>query len=275
MISEFTECEVDSHRFNFLLSNKHPCFRDTKVNDSVRVQKTMCLKTKNAEIWIECHDGVTHGVESSQRLSLCWNARDRSKKFFYVKPNVDKTHGIAGSEIEEFLRVRDIKMISTSPWSYYRGAWIHSCRDEIRKHRTASKHKVSFLGALKNSGEYDRVHDISVFRNKFSNLFISDSLQPIEYVGAINESEWTLHPHGIGVRHALYESMALGCPGIVPNSVYLHSFLRDCHLVYDKAEDVSQFLLRDPHREKLCVELYEMYMTPEAIIQQILTGVNE
>ena len=270
-----TECEVDSHRFNFLLANKHPAFRDVKVNDSVRVQKTMCLISKEAEIWIECHDGVTHGVESSHRLSLCWEARNRSKKFFYAKPNVAKLGSEPGSEIESFLRTHGIKMIRTSPWSYYYGAWIHSCRDEIRKHRTGDKHKVSFLGALRNSGTYDRLHDIGVFRHKFDGLFISDSLQPIEYVGAINETQWMFQPHGIGVRHSLYESMALGCPSLVPESLYLHEFLRDCNLIYKKAEDVSGFLLRDTHREKACVETYEMHMTPETIIQQILDGVNE
>ena len=80
-------------------------------------------------------------------------------------------------------------------------------------------------------------------------------------------------PHGWGLRHSIYECMALGIPSIIPECSYLDDITRSCNIVY--SGDVPVVSDRRPDLEAACIEAYETHMTPEAIVNNVIKQLHE
>lgn len=107
---------------------------------------------------------------------------------------------------------------------------------------------------------------------------VFESLHPADYVrhlsGGRNPTPaFCFQPHGVGLRHAIYECMALGIPSIIPECSYLDDITRRCNIVY------SGTLPKLPDRrldlEQACIDAYETYMTPEAIVSDVIRQLRE
>jgi hypothetical protein len=178
----------------------------------------------------------------------------KTKKKFYFKPLYSKS---LSSSTELFLSNQDWEFNSIHPWSYYSGnyaAFFHQ-RNEIRKAiKTESKNEITFFGRF-NDSHYSKI-DYPLGENenfKTKRSYHSDCLKEedivsrpsrkqriqnfekahdvkvklyenvcegIETINAMKNAKILLQPHGISVRHNIYEGMMLGINSIVETTSY-------------------------------------------------------
>ena len=98
------------------------------------------------------------------------------------------------------------------------------------------------------------------------------------------QSKVQFQPHGVGPRHSIYESMMLGIPSIIPECSYLDAVTREHNFIcselmhYVPVDDIKNVMesesLYTETREKI-IDLYETYMTHEAIINSVFNRIEK
>jgi len=266
-----TTCHVSSHRFNYLLPSIP---RDWSRRQEI-VAKTMLWDMPTCEVWWECHDGVMDDqVESTERLDLCLAARNRNKKFFYVKPNLSPT-----CSKHFYEKIDEVKgeLLTCFPWSYY-DAYAHIINNRhVFRENLNGKHLVAFFGGYASCYVYDRKADVNSAKITYGDKFVEmNGLRTNNYVQELMTTYCTLQPHGVGLRHGTYEALCLGIPSLVPPSSYWKKEILDCCIQYSPGNVPNYVdLVCDDYkiRSEYCVYTWEKYMTSSAIINSVLSHV--
>jgi len=308
------------HRFAFLHKEVEKQL-GTKISAGNPVDKTMVWLGDEIDVYWECHDGVQDFIEkeSCARLYKLIQAFKPTKPFLYVKPNFSPTRSAGHCALAEDHGGR---LITCSKWSYYpHYQWMFDNRIELRKRRNAQR-KLAFFGAMHDKIRYDtttykenpfeRGISRSDARNMFSvmldvipeenvaaplsrNQVIKgleagintpvmkfEGLGPSAYANAVLETQVVFQPHGVGPRHAIYESMMLGVTSIIPECSYLDLFTREHNLIINETptqedfERINHLLAgNEPERGLMNEFLFEKHMTPKAIISSVLNEGRE
>jgi hypothetical protein len=260
---------IGSNRFNFLRSAIPNDWTDGGGNSPAHGLHVMLWSTLTTDVWWECHDGVTDdfpGIEEATTLEACLHFRS-SKRFIYVKPNWSD---VKCTQHRAIAQREGIDIVTCAPWSYYDKVMFgdvraYARRNELRKMVLSRDLRVKFLGRLTDS----RLPVLKQAQQTYGYAFsINGGLLPQQYVSEVVSASHCLQPHGIGLRHSIYECMALGVPSIIPESSYMHATTRHANLVYQKALPILYG--RSTELEKACIDVYETYMTPEAIVGSVL-----
>lgn len=263
------------HRFDYLRQGL-PKHWDV-VSHPMLVDKTMLWDSPTLQVCWEHHDGVTDDVqeERTERLELFLQARDRRKSFVYVKPNFSVTRS---QKFVQFVQSNGGQLVvPNGRWSYYP---FHKYVFENRARLRAQAQRpfgpcVSYYGSRSNANySFDRRRAIdlaeALYDDSFRAIRIDD---PETLANAITNTTYVFQPHGIGIRHNVYECMALGVPCIIPEISYLTPALRHCHVIHGsllpKWDALSDEIARD-ERAALCIEEFERNMTPQAIVLDVL-----
>lgn len=248
--------------------------------------------------------------ESLERLWLCLQRRDPKRQFVYVKPNLSATgsaaviefarqHGVLLLTCPKWSYYDDV-MIHCN---------LFRDRERLRRARnTKDPRQILFMGGIGSytfdksvyrqlpysygiSGQdarlfklegapnheplvIDRQNTLSIAQTKWGSRFSAlTSLHPYNYIQhLIGQRDpmpaFCFQPHGVALRHAIYESMALGIPSIIAECSYLDDITRRCNIIYDG--DLPDLPDRRPDLEQACVEAFETYMTPKAIVDNVL-----
>lgn len=97
------------------------------------------------------------------------------------------------------------------------------------------------------------------------------------------DSKIQFQPHGVGPRHAIYESMMLGIPSIIPECSYLDGIVREHNFIcselmhYIPVDDINAALSDEKTYQEISegiVEIYEKYMTNDAIVSGVLNAIE-
>lgn len=128
----------------------------------------------------------------------------------------------------------------------------------------------------------DRKIILKIAQNLWGNKFSSISgLHPADYVKHLRGQRTPtpaicFQPHGVGLRHAIYECMMVGIPNIIPENSYLDNHIRSCNIIFKDLNELSSISIeRNKDLEDLCIETFETYMTPEAIISNVITQLKQ
>ena len=105
------------------------------------------------------------------------------------------------------------------------------------------------------------------------------------YLSNILRTNFNFCPPGVGqIIHKVYENMAIGLPSIIPESSYTFPSplnINDIGIVYNGKKDFInkyfEFVNESRFREvmKNCVRIYEKYLTPKAIVEDMINKIND
>jgi hypothetical protein len=256
------------HRFQHLIPSIP---KNWEIYNSPIVDKTMTWEFPDKQIWWEYHDGILPkaGIESTERLDLCFAARNKNKRFFYIKPNISNFQSIDFFKLAE---KNNFHILSCPKWSYYHDVYDYikhnrfSFRESI-KNNSLRTTKIVFCGSLKGYNGKNNWGD---------NVSIHSGLNKFQYVETLIKSAYALQPHGGGLRHSTYECMAIGIPCIIPESSYIDNITRLSNIVYDiMPTNIPEY--KSQEWEELsnnCIEIWESKMTANAIISNVLSQIE-
>jgi hypothetical protein len=306
------------HRFEFLHKEVEKQL-GVKISGRNPVDKTMVWLGDEIDVYWECHDGVRDFVEkeSCARLYKLIQTFKPTKPFLYVKPNFSPTRSAGHVAL---AAEHGGRLVTCAKWSYYpHYQWMFDNRFELRRRRNIQR-KLAFFGATNDKIRYDTTNYIEhpfehgISRSDARNMFgvhldvvleenvaapgtrmelvkmieagtntpvaVFEGLGPSAYANAVLETQLVFQPHGVGPRHAIYESMMLGVPSIIPECSYLDSVTRNFNLIIN--EDVTQedcehikLMFDKPDRDTMLDIAFEENMTPEAIVRSVLNEVRE
>jgi len=260
---------TSSKRFNFILS---VIPKEWNKNQLAPVEKTMLFDSKTTQIWWENHDGIIDGLEEPHKIIEVSRFLDKNKKQFYVKPNFCNEKSI---KIIDFARSNHVTLITTMPWSYYSAMLqIHARRFELRKLKRFND-AVMFAGCQNDRIDtfFKRSQHILAAKSLYKNYEIVSGLHHNDYINKIVETGWAHQPHGVCLRHSIYECLALGTPSIIPHCSYLKKEISDTSLIYHDLSlpKISSETLQNLSQK--CIETYESFMTPEKILNSVLSSI--
>ena len=269
------------HRFQYLIPSIP---KEWIISSQPIVDKTMLWDLKDTQVWWEYHDGIlpSMGQESTERLNLCWEARNKDKRFIYVKPNLSQTQSLGFFEL---AKQNNFELLTSPKWSYYHDVYRHinNVREEVKKFRNTNNFietTIVFCGSTTGfNGHYDaRKYYIDKSREYWgTNFSIHTGLGPKQYVDVLKMAAYAIQPHGGGLRHATYESMALGIPSLIPESSYIDNITRGCNIVFSKFENIVYDINSIEYKElsQKCIDAWETHMTSQSIVDCVLKQIKE
>lgn len=296
------------HRLQYLtLSSK---FQDsTHHAGKSPIDKIMVLIGKSSACVIEYTDGVIDQQEqestffASQVLDKVETHFDVSgKKRIYFRPLYSQT---LSSSLETMLKERGWSLRGLYPWSYYAGNYIAflSNRKAIREYvrtqrkegafffgrlhdiaypkvdvppgekypvkRSESKHVLSSEDFISRPSRRERLKNFAVSHG-LNIKIVESSAEGRETIQSIMNASFLLQPHGISVRHNIYEGMLLGIPSIIEKTSYnTELFDNFTQWNFDEGEPPINLGRCNLEGDKL-IDVFEMHMTPDAIVASIL-----
>lgn len=253
--------------------------------------------------------------ESTERLRLCLQHRDSKRQFVYVKPNLSATRSRAFIELarqERFLLLTCSRWSTYSDVLFE--CCLYTDRERLRRARQrknprdilflGSSGKYSFDRSFYDQPPYeygiagydaralnlpdapasdmfdvDRSTILEQARTVWGSRFHTfGSLNPgnyIEYLYGRREPmpAFCFQPHGVGLRHSIYECMMLGVPSIIPECSYLDDITRKCNIIY--SGELPVLSNRRIDLEHACVESFEAFMTPQAIVSSVFNQLQQ
>lgn len=288
-----------SSRFGFISS----AFDTVWAIKNAPVKNTMLWDFPHLQAWWEYHDGIFDLVprESVHTLWQCLQHRDKNKKFIYVKPNFSETRCVFHKALVEEVNGA---LITCPKWSYYENVmpYIHQNRHALRK-QNKQPFTITFLGKRQDYTSdksmfidnehpygvagvdatlfgktcdpdpvtYERCKELDRVQAFYGDCFFqrTTDAEKVYYSRKLSQTNYSFQPHGVGLRHSVYESIALGTPCIIPEISYLDDITRNCSIIYDgKLPSVEQLIQTD--LAQLCIDTYETHMTPEKIVNNVL-----
>lgn len=260
--------------------------------------KAMFMFGKHYDVYWEYHDGVRDAVprESTWRLYSVLRAANPQKPWVYVKPNLSKSTGFLALAAE-----RGGHVVTCPKWSYYPAyESIIGNRKALRSNRSVAG-PVMFAGSLREQSHENELffghpfeHGVAVadaVRERASNLPLPasvvtrptradqlaslrkrmpvehvDGLSPDAYIKKLLACEATFQPHGVGIRHGLYEAMALGVPSILPASSYIDASQRAGSFVVADDEALTGIDVLALPSSDAVIEVFESSMLPDRIV---------
>lgn len=241
-----------------------------------------------------------------------------NKRKFYFRPLYSET---LSKSLKEMLHEEGWQLKSLMPWSFYAGNYQFfldnrkSLRDIV--HQKSNKKDFLFLGNLQQDlrpckidtsfgTKYPVIH-CDIVKNLSEKNFISfpsrsqrilnfektnnckvhvksNVRQGLSCFEAMNEFKLLVQPHGVSVRHNIYEGMCLGIPSVVERTTYNSSLFSMFPMSdFTEKEDTStreridKIINDDSHREDLrqnMIEYFEQNMLPDSIICSLFKQVN-
>ena len=86
-------------------------------------------------------------------------------------------------------------------------------------------------------------------------------------------SKVLLQPHGVSVRHNIYEGMMLGIPSIIENTSY-NPELFGLFQQISFEENSKIEIIDNVENQNLLIDFFETKMTPDAIINLLIDNIN-
>jgi hypothetical protein len=242
------------------------------------------------------------------------------KRKFYFRPLYSET---LSKSLKEMLHEEGWQLKHIMPWSYYAGNYQYfvnnrkSLREIVFQNKNrkdflflgnldqkfrpckidkslGTKYPVSHCDVLKtfteeNFLDYPNRKTRIINFEKSNNCKVhieSNVAQGSKCFDLMNSFKILVQPHGVSVRHNIYEGMCLGIPSVVEKTSYNKSLfsLLPMSDFSEKPEDIStqemiNKMLHDDNymkelREKL-ITFFEQNMLPDAIVSSIFEQVKE
>lgn len=258
-------CSVHGNRFDFLLPSLPTSWM---VDNDLDVEKVMLWEDDSTQVWWESHDGLTDEspLESTETLEKCLARLDGTKKQFYVKPNLSPEKS---REIIDLCSKRNVTIVRCMPWSMYPSmTYIHKNRTLLRT--TKKNNTILFGGSITDDRKQliERARCLPGFR-------VMSGVSSRRYIDAMTSASWSFQPNGVGPRHSIYESMALGVPNLIQENSFLHPVVADNNVTFDDVAKLNETKMKTSDElSKKCIACYELFMTPEAIVNDVLRKVS-
>lgn len=245
------------HRFGYL----HPELVKIQGIGQTPIPKLMIMDCGTYNIVWDMRDGLGYpsdiqedAKEHKQYVSKFPN----KKKYVYVKINYSPTQ----CKIHHELADKNNGHIITCPsFSLYANTMnqIFNKREELRKKRKPMSDKIVFVG---NPGSFGREKKNKEMKQKYGERFENaGKISVDQYINNILLSNKILYqPHGVGLRHSIYEGMALGIRSIIEPSTYLpHELEKVTMSSYN--EEIETY--------------FEENLTPKNILNSVFSQVDE
>lgn len=299
-----------SWRFEFLIGALPSDWNviNNDVITNMTLPQTMIWENDRVQVFWEYHDGVIDEVprESVSKLVGCWKNRNPKKTFVYVKPNLSTTRSATHLE---FAKSHGFSVLTCPRWSYFNGARLHDIRHQLREmaSRETREDVIKFMGDKKivdldksvtfdppfsyglagcdlslfgcaplpveivRSDRFDAIkHARSTWGKKFQEYGI---LTMGAYMQELARTSYVYQPHGVGPRHATYESMMMGRPSVIPENSYLDELTRGSNVIASETLPSYEWISTYANERRLseaCIDVYETYMTPNAIVNNVV-----
>ena len=239
-----------------------------EIDPHSMIIKHMIIEDDINQIFWENFDGKT-GVEPMPTFFIekILQKMSKNKKVYYVITNYSE---IGYSAVIEICKNNNIDIVRCHPWSYYnknRKLCENAKVDLPKKFEII----VSFIGSL----TIERKEFIEKAKNfyGFDEFIHINNVNEQKYVDSIKKTAYCLQPNGVGPRHQIYESMAIGTPSIIEENSYLHPDVIDCNIVINNQFPTKEELIQLHDKlSKKCKETYEQKMKLEKIVDEVLSS---
>lgn len=228
----------------------------------------------------------------------------KGKKKLYFRPLYSET---LSNSLKLMLLDHDWELCSLLPWSYYAGNYIafYEKRKEIRNfvinNENRKNKNLLFFGRL-NDIIYPKIDTAlgskyPVKRNeikavlaeddiikhpsrserltKFSNEVgmsinvVANATEGLQTLNHLCNASSLIQPHGVSVRHNIYEGMMLGIPSIIENTSYNPELFELFQQVnFENETQVIDF--KNVEHQNLLIDFFETNMIPDAIINKLI-----
>lgn len=119
---------------------------------------------------------------------------------------------------------------------------------------------------------FDRKKQIAAFQNKIKDNFVNmGKVNLNKYFSTVLDGTPLFQPTGVGVRHLVWEAMALGIPSILYDTSYLSDEQKKHVVIIDNemsADDI--FEKTNKLSSEKIIDFFEKTMTPDKIVDHVL-----
>ena len=225
----------------------------------------------------------------------------KGKKKIYFKPLYS---GNLSQSSKQLLDDYGWDLCSLFPWSYYNANYIpfYEKRKDIRNFVFSNNRKnFTFFGrtndiiypkinkslgsdyavarseikeildeddVIKHPSRIKRLENFSKSNNININV-VSNVQEGLRSLGHICTSRLLIQPHGVSIRHNIYEGMMLGIPSIIETTSYnteLFSLFQQTN--FDENEKIE--IVDSVESRNILIDFFETKMTPDAIVDLLL-----
>lgn len=291
------------HRLQYLFLSKK--FQDivNHVGKSP-LDKILVLNNSTHTIVIEYTDGVIEKQQCESTFfakkvidTIEKTIDTKGKKKIYFRP-LYSDH--LSKSLKLMLNDYEWDLCSLFPWSYYAGNYItfYEKRKEIRNFVFSNQRKnLTFFGrtndivypkidkilgtdypvkrseikqtlneddVVKHPSRIERLTNFSKSNCVNINV-VSNSPEGLESLNHICNSKLLIQPHGVSVRHNIYEGMMLGIPSIIERTSYnIELFGLFQQIDFHENEKIEIF--DNVENQNILIDFFETKMTPDAIV---------
>jgi hypothetical protein len=298
------------HRLQYLFLSKK--FQSIVNHvDKSPLDKILVLNNKSHIIIVEYTDGVIEKqlCESTFFAKKVIDTIEKlfdtnQKKKIYFRPLYSDS---LSQSLKLMLNDHGWDLCSLLPWSYYAGNYIafYEKRKDIRNFVFSNHRKnITFFGRLneivypkidtklgskypikrsdvkeileesdiiKHPSRTDRLNNFSKANNVNINV-ISNSSEGLQSLNYICNSKVLLQPHGVSVRHNIYEGMMLGIPSIIENTSYnpeLFGLFQQ--ISFEENSEIE--IIDNVENQNLLIDFFETKMTPDSIVDTLIKNI--
>lgn len=120
-----------------------------------------------------------------------------------------------------------------------------------------------------------RREQLTALSMHFKKIDVFTSLSTDEYASEMLSRKAVFQPHGVGLRHAIYEAMMLGVPSIIPECSYLNATTREHNVIIPEIVTAKDSIRALDDIDKInceaMIDAFEHSMTPESIVSNVLS----
>jgi hypothetical protein len=275
------------------------------------IDKVLVLNNLTHTIVIEYTDGVIE-KQLCESTFFAKNVIDtieksidtKGKKKIYFRPLYSDN---LSQSLKLMLDDHGWDLCSLFPWSYYAGNYIafYEKRKDIRNFVFSNNRKnLTFFGRtsdiiypkidrnlgtdypvkrseikeiideddiIKHPSRIKRLENFSKSNNVNINV-VSNSSEGLQSLNHICNSRLLIQPHGVSVRHNIYEGMMLGIPSIIERTSYnIELFGLFQQINFDENEKIE--IIDNVENQNTLINFFETKMTPDAIIDLLIKKV--
>lgn len=314
----------DHHRLNYIINSKTIQDNCQRVGNSIIEKTACFVTKASVSVVEYTDGGIEEqNCESTLFPQMVIDKIEKNlsvigKKKNYFRPLYSKK---MSSSLEVMLKDRGWELKTLMPWSYNPDNYMffYNNRKELRKSIDyKNRENFLFLGSLRDY-QYSR-HDTTLgtkypvahvsilpkdkitnenFHNhpsrkerisafEFANqckVKISSNILPgLSCFHEMKKYSWLVQPHGVGIRHNVYEGMCLGIPSIIEKTSYNPELFSLFPMsTFEKVENpitqrrILEVIENENERvnlSKTLIDFFELHLAPDRIANNLLAQIE-